>query len=233
MGERIDKFIRQSVTSECQRLADLITKGDIDYRKLYYDWKNAILEQEYATGGETIYRGFYCPSPIYDILMGGCNRGRILKRFSNNSRPTYVYGFAENHKLVITDFVHSEWKEVLIDYDNTVIGIAFDKEEVTAISECIYQSGKISSFGYGLYNAHADKLFDFYKEVYHYSECGLESAETVSYINNAHMPVLQCNRYHFQHDNEGYLSSFSLEGILNPESEKANPIYCVRVKRKV
>ena len=113
-------------------------KINIDYRDLYYHRKNVILKQEYAIGGETIYRGFYCPSPIYDILIGGCNRGRPLKRFPKNSRPTYIYGFDKNYKLMITDFIYSEWKEVLIDYDNTVIVIAFNNEEVTAISVKIY-----------------------------------------------------------------------------------------------
>lgn len=39
-----------------------------------------IIRFEYAKGGESIHRGYYCPSLVYDLVVGNVKRGRLYKR---------------------------------------------------------------------------------------------------------------------------------------------------------
>ena len=46
---------------------------------------------EFGRGGREMDRGYYCPSPILDFLVGGLNRGRLLKRQPSPETYDWVY----------------------------------------------------------------------------------------------------------------------------------------------
>ena len=85
-----------------QRLFDLYDKYLYSYDELR---KKALAEtcyREYSKGGESMHRGYYCPSPVYDLLVGNVNRGRLLKR-----RPAvsydYIYYLNEARQIIMVD----------------------------------------------------------------------------------------------------------------------------------
>ncbi|XEC94050.1 hypothetical protein AB6A23_22320 [Paenibacillus tarimensis] len=49
-----------------------------------------IVRLAYSKGGEVIHRGFYCPSPVMDIIIGGMKRGRLFKKKIPNWANTHT-----------------------------------------------------------------------------------------------------------------------------------------------
>ncbi|MEH6949139.1 hypothetical protein V7068_19130, partial [Bacillus sp. JJ634] len=62
--------------------------------------EQAITKFEYLKGGETIHRGYYCPSPILDLIVGNAKRGRLLKRKPDFGKFTYEYGFDIDNRMI-------------------------------------------------------------------------------------------------------------------------------------
>ena len=114
-----------------------------------------VYRREYAIGGEAIHRGYYCPSPVLDIVVGNCKRGKLLKRKQKESKYTYEYLFDKNDKLVLVckydyNLVSLEkWQvELLIYQDNEVIAFEYDlnNSEITCISQCVYEEERIVEY---------------------------------------------------------------------------------------
>ena len=57
------------------------------------------VRREFASGS-TLHRGFYCPCPVFEIMVGNTHRGKILKRITSRSKPTHEYGFDANGQLL-------------------------------------------------------------------------------------------------------------------------------------
>ena len=65
--------------------------------------------REYSKGGESTHRGYYCPSPVIDLLIGNVSRGRLLKR-----RPAvnydYIYCLNEARQIIMVD-AFATWED--------------------------------------------------------------------------------------------------------------------------
>lgn len=62
-----------------QELLSLYREYEPCYDKLFDYAQSAICSTEYGRGGEFFHRGYYCPSPILDIIVGNANRGKLIK----------------------------------------------------------------------------------------------------------------------------------------------------------
>ncbi|MBQ9673696.1 MAG: hypothetical protein IJV39_03625 [Ruminococcus sp.] len=90
--------------------------------------------------------GYYCPSPVFDLIVGNVHRGKILKRMTKRSRPVMKYGFNSDNQIVtFIDFP----PEGYVDYDvcgfalydeNTVTYFCFRKAENNTEIEWISQA---------------------------------------------------------------------------------------------
>ncbi|MCL1696445.1 MULTISPECIES: hypothetical protein [unclassified Lysinibacillus] len=129
------------------------------YADKLLDLRNAtekkIVRLEYSKGGETIHRGYYCPSPVLDLIVGGMKRGRLFKKkkpkFGNY---TYEYGFDKDGRLLrvkgVNEFTTPDSRfdeEYLIYIDDIVYGLEFDNSgELVVVSKCIYENGKLMKY---------------------------------------------------------------------------------------
>ena len=89
---------------------------------------------EYASGGECIHRGFLCPSPILDQVVGGCNRGKRIKGLRVNTKNYYVYHFDDRNKLIgIEKYVNGTCyeKEIMIEKELIVYGISYHMHDLS------------------------------------------------------------------------------------------------------
>ncbi len=157
------------------RIALLKAAFEPHLRELYTNAIYSAAYTKYGRGGLTAHRGCLCPSPITDIIICNMNRGRLLKRTKCISNPDYIYMFDKNDKLILSIKSPDEFPsyEIIIYDDNSVIGIQFDKNfEVEAVSEEIYENGRIMSFisGYCFRNCR----FELTAEEYIYRENELE-----------------------------------------------------------
>lgn len=219
---------------ECKRLARIAEQYRGECNAIYERLQGEMVREEFAVGGEKIHRGFYCPSPIFDIVIGNANRGKLLKRLTARSKPTYKYSFDREGRLVIAEC--SSYKEIIISRDGAEIGILFaGSSHITAISECIYDGDKIQSYVFGLYDEGEKCISEYNKEIYEYSENGLETVDWFRFTNYPGRQILEHERYHFIHK-DGYLSQYTVveyDGDVPKDSFYSNRVFDVRVKRLV
>ena len=98
--------------------------------EIFNERKNHAVRKEYSVKGECIHRGFYCPSPTFDIVIGNCNRGKLLKRLTSRSKLCYAYYYDENDRMTVIEQYHSLGTnyELLYYSDNWVLSIGFDQQ---------------------------------------------------------------------------------------------------------
>lgn len=241
---RLEKYLRSDENKrvcepyllECQRFSEIAMQYKDTCEGLYTTLQAKVSNEKYSVGGESLHRGYYCPSPILDIVSGNCNRGKLLKRLTIKSKPTYKYGF-DNDKLIVINSIHTDKNEIIVRKDKLEIGIVFSKEfGIQTISECTHINGQIASYTVCLYDPFENRVVDYKKEDYQYSSEGLSVVDIFSFLNSKNAPILQHQQYHFLHDNEGYLSKYT---VINYEGEFVKPsvwdnhTFDISIKRKI
>lgn len=222
---------------ECQRFAEIAKQYANQYQKLLNVLICEITRKEYSTGGEVLHRGYYCPSPVLDIITGNCNRGKLLKRVTSKSKPTYEYGFNGQGNLITVDNIHLGQKEIIILQNKLETGIVFSEEYgIQAISECAYSDNLIESYVFCLHNPYENQVVEYTKEEYTYSTSGLSEMDVFRFLNSQEAPILRHEKYCFQHDTEGFLSQYTAaeyDGEFVKDSMWQDHVYSARIKRKV
>lgn len=178
-----------------QRLFDLYDEYLYSYDELR---KKALAEtcyKEYSKGGEGMHRGYYCPSPVYDLLVGNVSRGRLLKR-----RPAvnydYIYYLNEARQIIMVD-AFATWeggrktlytREFIFHGENAETSVEYQLDwflgyiHMYSASLCDYEAGKLRAYRRLVMDAYcrddgscyADKDSYLLKaEDYEYDESGL------------------------------------------------------------
>ena len=227
-----DNNLKKELKSECDRFSIIAKKYLPDCQRRYLELNAKVVRTEYSSGGEVLPRGYYCPSPIYDIVTGNCKRGKLLKRMTSRSKPTYEYCFDKDDKLIVVNHLFDNCAEILEYHNDVVIGITFSKEEnieITSVIESKYdENGRIISF-ISAHSSYNDCYMDHLeKESYTYNQMGLYKAESFDYLDNEKSGLVNYYRYAFEHDDGGYLKAYKVE-----TSPFEDDIYEVSVKRKV
>ena len=229
--------------AECQRLAELAAAYGDQCRFLQDKLEKEVVREEHAIGGEVMHRGYYCPSPVQDIVIGNCNRGKLLKRMTVRSKPTYKYGFNADSELIIAYTISEVGivPEIIIRQDQTEIGIKFlENFGIQEISESIYRNGKIVSYIHAPYqpclnSSYGSDVTQFIREDYTYSAKGLQTADFYDFLN-VNVPILTHWQYHFQHNDEGFLSSYTIAEYEKDTCKQPvwdGHVYDISIKRKV
>jgi hypothetical protein len=185
-------------------------------------------ENQYASGGLSLHRGYYCLNPIKDLVVGKVDRGRLLPQSQSRRKVGYAFFFNSRGEMV-----GYEKKRLT---DEQLIMFYIIKE-----NECEWE------FSYDL-NGHIDELYlsvysggniliDVFlpcisgqlfeaslAEAWSFNYCGasLYSAESVnryinpasnsipmmlqSFINNPNYPPRI--KYIFKYDNEGKIVQY-------------------------
>lgn len=132
-------------------------KDELD--TFYHKAEKQVVHKEFARGGEVIHRGFYCPSPVQDIIIGNCNRGRLIK--NPRKTPDYEYGFDKDGRIILVkqfcvyDTEISPTIELLFYNSNTVNSILYQRNKnlenefcISALTKCIYENGFIKNYDF-------------------------------------------------------------------------------------
>ena len=88
--------------TECERLISIGKECLQSVRDHHAEILGSAVRFEYAAAGD-IHRGFYCPSPVLDIVIGNVHRGRILKRVTARSKISHRFGFDAGNTLVYAE----------------------------------------------------------------------------------------------------------------------------------
>lgn len=172
--------------------------------------KNYVDHYQYAVGGEGLHRGYYCPSLIRDIVVGNCNRGRLVKDLKRTRQNiSYEYGFCNGKLQLVIYYANKEIYEIeyISYYGEKQIGYTFDNTfTLKRVSECVYKNNKLMS--YLLVDADSVEPFvGIEKEVYEYDN-GVMCSATI-YLMYA-LNFCRHEKYIFTHDKDGFLSSYKI-----------------------
>ena len=221
---------------ECQRFDGYKKEYQDAADYLNHQCKEKIVREEYGTGGEMLDRGFYYSNPVFDIVVGNCNRGRLLKRITKKSIISFSYGFDASGKLIVVN----RWidgqistKEYLIYFEKNVLGITFSSEGLmTQICEDEYDDNKLRSVTKVNYLYMTDIVLRLDKDVFSYDESGLKSYDCYSY--DPQIPNVNHVQFIFGHDSEGYLSEYFVQeyyGLTKKGSQSKT--YLIEMKQKI
>lgn len=135
----------------CEEYVALWKQYKNSFEELQNAAENCVARREYAKGGEKIHRGAYFPG-MKDFIVGGMNRGRLLKKAPKDNRYNYEYLFNSDNQMICvkkyllnsrSDYCLAEI-EFLIHKENEVLSLMFDQWNETwlihGISKCKYKN---------------------------------------------------------------------------------------------
>ena len=168
-----DFLIKQGLDFRTQNQA-------VNYREL------AVFRKETAVTSRYLHRGYYCPSPIQDIIVDNARRGKILKRETKRSKPTHRYYFNTKDQLLIAETILCDGSiqtEYLVYCKDAIYGYTYDsKNNLIGVSEECYKDDRIQRyFRASCFN---DEVRQWYNsitcidyEMYQYNDSELSEAD--------------------------------------------------------
>lgn len=202
---------------------------------------------EYGKGGTMLHRGFYCPSPVIDIVVGGSERGRLVRNPKNAASYDYAFRKTKDGRLRIVDQYglaregrEPYRREFLIYSEKRIEAPIFEiisgRYALVYLSLCEYDAqGRIAAYrtmlpAYWIGDGTTLDLrkCTFYAEDYSYDA---ENGLLLSVRNGEKTDALAFETaYRFYHDDEGRLSSY--QSISQGGGGAAHPVPRAR-RRKV
>lgn len=176
--------IGTQLRAECNRLLQLGLRYKLDAEQVC---DKAQIEYTKLASGGTIHRGFYCPSPVIDIIIGNARRGKLLQRSSKRSRILHEYGFDRNDDLCYAkEYLNGShvFTEFLSHSDHVTMGITMDTTgQLTAVSEEAHQEGKLQTYRYAQYCQLEQEAvcFSLRIEQYRYDDEGLYECDVLTF----------------------------------------------------
>lgn len=223
---------KQNEKDECIEANRLIERGVQFITDAQYDaikTRNTAKE-EYCVNS-TLHRGYYNPSPVYDIIVGNEKRGKLSKNpLAETITHRYYYNLA--HALIQIDYIyqnrvsHTEW---LCQENNEIYGYTIDcNMRLSAVSREIYKDGRIVSFTlvHCIYNGRKYEWFRYHKENYQYDVEGLRICNFINLVQRSNYLINKV--YKFERQN-GFLVSYS-ECSNKTNENKAH--YQIKKRRK-
>lgn len=104
------------------RMCDAVAK--LDPLELYEKAQENTIKVEQGSGGYSVSRGYYCPSVYNPIAVGGCSRGKVLKRVTKRSRISYEFCHGEKGLIMVKEFPDTT-VDVNEGEDGIVCGVEF------------------------------------------------------------------------------------------------------------
>ena len=181
-----------------------------------FDKANETVVREELCSGSDMTLGYYCPSPVQDLLIGNVHRGKILKRVTKRSKPEIKYGFSEDGRMAVfielppEGFTNYDVRGFVLHDENTVTYICFKKSEGRALPNWIAQAeydkqGRIICYTFGLFFLYDYNCKDISREIYTYSDEGMKNFIHWEWTTSNR--VYQ-TRYLLHHDKDGYFTGF-------------------------
>lgn len=221
--------------AESQRLIALAQGFLSENKELLTDMEQQAIRREYASGSD-LHRGFYCPCPVFELIVGNSHRGKLLKRLTSRSRPTHEYGFDADGRLLWAKRFHEGnpvFTEFLQYREDRRYGFTLDaSQELRTVTEEVFREGHLTRYTNCLTVQIGDTLrcVELNSYGYTYVDQSLirydwdhfvipRSMETVSVPGipevfdscSALPPMLRHSRYHFNCEN-GIIVSYSING---------------------
>ena len=168
---------------------------------------------KYDIGGKNLHRGWYCPSIIYDIVIGNASRGRLVKKPQPQTLPSFRYCFNANGTLLRVDEYFNgkiAASESLLYENETIKGLTITSDnQLLRYSEEQYSDAILTQYSYIDYNP-CDKTPYFL----HCEKYKLEDNRLICWFAEYEMMTKSgwSHNYIFTLDEQGVIQSYHIEG---------------------
>lgn len=218
------------------------------YANAFYELSEGIeskvYRREYAKGGEGFHRGVYSPSNL-DLVVGGVNRGRLLKRPPKENNYNYEYLFdAQGNLICVYDYGNFDGiyklvtTELFFRKTDLVLSLVYDSDEyhgLSFMSECQYENGRLARYENVVCDLYigGEGCTEISVEIPEYVDDNLQSLHWYRYTHS--LQLLDHDKFTFSRDEDGNLSTYTAEHIggFKPKSNFNLDwrIYSVRKRR--
>ena len=184
-----------------------------------------------AATGSTLHRGFYCPTPISDVVIGNRKRGRLLIRESQRSKVSHRYVFNKDSALLrVENFYNGKVyaTEYIKQCGEITYGFTIDTSgRIHTVSKELYRDGILEQYTvvYYLFINSTYSVLKTHCESYWRDELGLHTCEIV--ICDHPIGHIARQTYQFER-NDGYLDSY----YVIEDDKIVSPKYTVQPRRK-
>jgi len=197
---------------KAKALAKLVSIYRDSYKQLY---EEAVYTSKYKLFGlrsSGLDRGFYSPSLIDDIVIGNAHRGRVVKKVTNPQSISHVFYFDSGNRLSAINMVDTS-KEVILQRDESELGIVFRVEGLFQITQCLFQHNQITRYErVRVFEENSDHITEYLCESYFYKDNRLSSCLMEHFLSsNPDLSVYQEYLYLFEHSPDGSESRYQIE----------------------
>lgn len=219
---------KEYYSEKAEYYAELCKASAQDFSSSIAHAEESAQRRELSRGGGTIHRGYYCPSPIKDRVIGGCKRGRLISKLPSKPDTVYEYFFNASGEMTLANKYAVErgqmyylQSELITRNDSTARSFVLKDvtrcPHISGISECSYDNGLISSYEYAAIIGRADNAFcaSIDSERYWYDKNRLITCFMDSYICGTE--ILQSLRYDFIYGDGDTPTGYTLKKYVNGE----------------
>ena len=227
----------QWLQGECQGLENLAHMFLSRIPELSQAYTSETVRVEYATGS-TLRRGFYCPSPVFELIVGNTKRGKISHRKPATAKHWHMYGFNRNNNLLWCREYYNgnaSYTEHLIYENSHVYAVQAEAHSgrLSRFTDEFYEKGQLTKLMFGMFGIDGE-CQELLTETYQYDNEGIVACTWHSIVLPpksipdflepfaSHLPrdpIVRRNHYTFHRENGlvcGYSSGNRYYKIKNP-----------------
>ncbi|MCI7804092.1 MAG: hypothetical protein MR503_03325 [Oscillospiraceae bacterium] len=215
MGDVLNSFLKKR--EEAQQIYNRCSKQLLSSFTVA---EKSVVRKEFSRGGECLHRGFYCPSPVLDIVIGGCKRGKLIKK--PRKTPDFEYWFNADNKMILAkrpdipegcDSSVIEY-ELIYNYDGFTESVVFQINSgktvwISGLTKCSYQNGLIQSYDYMSIFDEPFNCNEISNEEFFYNNGKLVSSTLQNY--NFDVKIMSIDKFFYNYNSDGKMVSYTLE----------------------
>lgn len=191
-----------------------------------------------AATNSGLHRGYYCPSLIYDLIVGGVKRGRLLKKLTARSKSYFLYGFDDRNRLIWSKHFINNYRvqtEYFLHTDESIYGFTVDaKGRLEIITEEVYEDNRLVCYRHVLAVSSENGVepVQMMQEEYTYDNEGLLCCDWYSLHPGIYL--LKHEKVTFTRK-DGYLAQYCVDLLIGSEGQevfKSGDVFDSLVERK-
>lgn len=233
-----------SLQEEVLPIKELI-KSKPSGNKLFDKISTKIDRVEYGTGGEVVYRGYYCPDLYSTFTIGGYNRGKLLKRVTKKSKISYEFGFDGNALSMVKKYSSSHqslWQIEFVERINDIeLGLTFEVKrdkigKLIAINISQFDGNKLLNNRAYFKDYYNNYEYEYNSDWYLYKDNLLTGIEHVDYTHNRDLKMLRKQDISFIHESDGCPVQFIVDNhkeIINDITKVNHEYYRREILHKM
>lgn len=221
-----------------KELLSLYTECEPCYDKFLEDVQRVVCSIEYGRGGELFHRGYYFPSPFFDLVVGNANRGRLVKRPRKDAVYDYIYYKDQAGNLIMVDRnaeIGDSGKilcdrEFIVKSGNKEFAPRFefmrtiDQVNIVSISLCEYSEGRLTLYRNKLRSSihMQDGTVSYIDSSTHAEDYTYDSSGLLDHAIHGEkvMNIINETTFKFFHDESGFLHEYQ---VIDNNGRGPNP----------